>query len=128
MDVIQAQLRTKRGGTIAVEIPTDEEMERIAMRMHAARKACIEEVLGWKVLYRPRGDLKYSTTSLHPFTGQQGDTHDHKSNVPAEFTFGYDADWKIVLMWRDGDDAPPVWFRYEDRLIRAPKRDTGQLF
>ncbi len=127
MDVIQAQLRAKRGGTIAVEIPTDEEIERIAMRVHAPGKPCLEEILGWKVLYRPRAALKYSTASVSPFTEEHGDTQDHESQVPAEFTFGYGADWRVVLMWRDGDDATPIWFRYEDRLIRAPKQETGQL-
>jgi hypothetical protein len=49
VDTIHAQLKTKRGKTVAVEIPTDEEIERIAMRMHAAGKPCLETILGCKV-------------------------------------------------------------------------------
>ena len=46
MDTIHAQLKVERGKTVAVEIPTDAEIERIAMRMHRC----------WQVL--PRDDSR----------------------------------------------------------------------
>lgn len=128
MDTIHAQLKAKRGKTVAVEIPTDEEIERIAMRMHAAGKPCLETILGCKVFYRPRQAQSYTTVSVDPFTGKRGEeSAPRRSEIPAEFTFGHDGPWKIVLSWKAGDDKPPTWFRYEDQLIRTPKQATGEL-
>jgi hypothetical protein len=128
MNAIHAQLKAKRGKTIAVEIPTDAEIEHIAMRMHKSGKPCLEVILGWKVFYRPRQEFSYSTVRGDPFTGMRGEeSAPGKSASPAEFTFGYDAPWKIVLSWNAGDDKPPTWFRYEDNLIREPKEETGPL-
>jgi len=130
MNTIHAQLKVKNGKTVAVEIPADEEIERIAMRMHKSGKPCLETILGWNVFYRPRNPYSCSTVSVDPFTGKRGPQSAPKKMVlPAEFTFGYKAPWKIVLSWDDGDDKPPKWFRYgEERLIREPKQETGQLF
>jgi hypothetical protein len=128
MNTIHAQLKAKRGETIAVEIPSDEEIGRIALRMHTSGKPCLETILGWKVFYRPRQDLSYSSVSVDPLTGKRGEeSAPGEAASPAEFTFGYDAPWKIVLSWNAGDDRPPAWFRYEDKLIREPKQETGQL-
>jgi hypothetical protein len=119
MDTIQAQLKAKHGKTIAVEIPTDEEIVRIAMRMHESRKPTLETIHGWKVLYLPRQDFSYTSISVDAFTGERGNASvPGKATSPAEFTFGYDAPWKIVLLWKEGDENPPAWFRYEDQLIR----------
>jgi hypothetical protein len=125
MKTIHAQLKVKRGKTIAIEIPTDEEIERIAMRMHAAGKPCLKTILNCKVFYRPRLEQSYTMTKVDPFTGERGKpSPPRKSMSPAEFTFGYDGPWKIVLSWQAGDDKPPTWFRYEDKLIR---QDTDQM-
>ncbi len=119
MKTIRTQLKGKRAKTVAIEIPTDEEIERIAMRMHAAGKPCLETILGCKVFFRPRLEHSYTTTSVAPFTDERGEpSAPRKSVSPAEFTFGYDGPWKIVLSWQAGDDKPPTWFRYEDKLIR----------
>lgn len=127
MNTIHAQLKVERGKTIAVEIPTDEEIERIAMRMHKTGKPRLETILGCKVLYRPQEMFSYSTVSVDPFSDKQGKlSPPNKAATPAEFTFGYDGPWKIVLTWQAGD-KPPKWFRYEDSLIRQPKNETGQL-
>ena len=94
------------------------------MRMHKGRKPCLETILGWKVFYRPRLESSYSLTSVNPFTGEQGEKSAPAKTVgPAEFTFGYNAPWSIVLSWKAGDDKPPAWFRYEDKLIQSPKRE-----
>jgi len=123
MKTIHAQLTIKRAKTVGVEIPTDEEIERIAMRMHAARKPCLETILGYKVFYRPRQEESYTAVSVDPFTGKRGkQSAPHKSAAPAELTFGYDGPWKIVLSWKAGDDKPPTWLRYEDKLVRDQAR------
>jgi hypothetical protein len=127
MITIHAKLKVKHGKTVAVEIPADEEIERIALRMHKSGKPCLETILGWKVFYRPRQQFSYSTVSVDPFTGERGpQSAQSKSDMPAEFTFGYDAQWKIVLSWNAGDDRPPTWFRYEDKLIREGSKIKGQ--
>ena len=73
MDTIHAQLKVKRGNTVAVEIPTDAEIERIAMRMHKSGKPGLETILAWKVFYRPKKKSSYSTVSVDPFTGKRGE-------------------------------------------------------
>ena len=64
---MHAQLKAKRGKTVDIEIPTDEEIKRIAMRMHAAGKPGLETILGCKVFYRPRLVQSYTTVSVDPF-------------------------------------------------------------
>jgi len=119
MNTIHAKLRVRRGKIVDVEIPTDEEIEIIAMRMHKSGKECLETVLGWNVMYRPRETFSHSTTPFNPFTGEQGEKSVLKNfATPAEFTFGKNDPWSIVLRWSEGDDKPPKWFRYEDKLIR----------
>jgi hypothetical protein len=124
MNTIHAQLKIKRGKIIDVEIPTDDEIERIAMRMHKDGKPCLETILGWKVFYRPRQEYSYSYVRVDPFTGEKGEkSAPTKTASPAEFTFGYKAPWSIVLSWDAGNEKPPGWFRYEGKLIRSPKRE-----
>lgn len=120
MKTTHAQLNVKPGKTVAVEIPTDEEIERIAMRMHAAGKPCLETILGYKVFYRPCSELSPTMTKVDPFTHERGQpSAQSKSASPAEFTFNYQGEWHIVLSWQAGNDKPPKWFRYEDKLIRT---------
>jgi hypothetical protein len=127
MNTILAKLKVKHNKTVDVEIPTDEEIKRIAMRMHKSGKPCLETILGWKVFYRPRGQFSYTTISMDPFEDKQGTpSTPRKFDEPSEFTFGYKAPWKVVLLWKDGDDKPPTKFLYgEDKLIREPKQKTG---
>src|SRR5437867_524137 len=100
----------------ANNLPTDKEIESIAMRMHSAGKPCLETILGFKVFYRPRKPLSWSTTEVNPFTGERGpQSEQYHSVAPAEFTFGYQAPQKIVIAWQAGDDQPPQWFRYPDK-------------
>jgi len=130
MNTILAQLKVKHNKTVDVEIPTDEEIERIAMRIHKSGKPCLETILGWDVFYKPRKPYSCSTVSVDIFTGKKGLQSAPKKMVsPAKFTFGYNAPWKVVLLWDDGDDKPPKWFRYgEDKLILSPKQEPGKLF
>jgi hypothetical protein len=123
MNTVHAQLKIKRGKIADVEIPTDEEIEIIAMRMHKSGKPCLETILGWNVFYRPRENNSYTTTGFNVFTGERGEkSAKSKSVIPAEFTFGKNDPWSIVLRWGEGDDKPPAWFRYEDKLVRPPKQ------
>jgi hypothetical protein len=123
MNTIPAKLKVKRGKIVDVEIPTDEEIEIIAMRMHKSGKECLETILGWNVMYRPRENFSHSTTRFNPFTGERGEKSVLKNfATPAEFTFGINDPWSIVLRWGEGDDKPPTWFRYEDKLIRPNKQ------
>ena len=93
------------------------------MRMHGDGKPCLETILGWNVMYRPREIFSHSVTHFNPFTNEQGEKSALKNfATPAEFAFGYDAPWSIVLRWSEGDDKPPAWFRYEDKLVRPAKQ------
>ena len=121
-DPFTLQSNAKHGKTVDVETPTDEEIERIAMRMHKNGKPCLETILGSKVFYRPRRTFSHSSRSVNPFTGEQGEESVPTiTDRPAEFTFGYNAPRHIVLSWNAGDDKPPAWFRYEDKLVDSPK-------
>jgi hypothetical protein len=73
MNTIHAQLKIKLGKIVDVEIPTDEEIERIAIRMHKHGKPCLETILGWNVIYRPRENFSHSVTRFNPFTNEQGE-------------------------------------------------------
>lgn len=98
-------------------LPGDKEIEQIALRMHAARKKCIEAVQGCQAGYRPSADSSYSTTPVDPFTHEKGNTEHHISRIPAEFTI-IGGGKRIMLTWSDGDDAPPKWHRYENKNKR----------
>ena len=107
-----------RNEIISNELITDEDIEQIAIRMHATGKYCLETIRGKKVLYRPRCHQCYTMTDVDPFTGEKGKEAEHKiTNHPAEFIFGYGMPTKTVLSWQAGDDKPPKWFRYEDKLV-----------
>src|ERR1700677_3832270 len=116
MKTTHAQLKIKRGKTIITEIPTDEEIERIAVRMHKTGKPCLETILGCKVFYRPRMQGTMTITNIDPFTGEKGTPSEpYKTSTWAEFTFGYEGPWQIVLLWQAGDDKPPERDRDEDK-------------
>jgi hypothetical protein len=98
-------------------LPSDKEIEEIALRLHAARGKCVEAVQGCQAGYRPSSVRPYSITDVDPFTHKKGSTSQHQTKVPAEFTIIGDGK-RIVLSWSDGDDAPPKWHRYEDKVRR----------
>jgi hypothetical protein len=102
----------------------DEEILKIALNIHKIGKPCLETVLGWKVFYKPRQRAAYTTTNVNCITGEKGSESDPKEIImPAEFTFGYDAPWKIVFSWKNGDDNPPSKYTYgEDKLVRVPMK------
>jgi hypothetical protein len=125
MKTIHAHLKVKRGKSVSIEIPTDEEIKRIALQMHAGGKPCLQTILGHKVYYHPREGYRRTTTEFSVFTGERGEPSAPSiSHFPAEFTFGYNGPWSIVLSWQAGDDKPPTWCRYEEKLIR---QDTPQM-
>lgn len=78
---------------IAVEIPTDAELERLALHFHKQGKSEVENFGPWTVQYQ---------SSRSQYTGG-----------PSMFIFGVCAPWKVELSWDDGDDKPPRWIRHE---------------
>ncbi len=130
MKTIKAKLKIKRGGATTIEIPADEEIERIAREWHREGKPCLETILGWQVIYRPRDETRTMTlTEVNAFTGACGKkSSPREMKIPAEFTFGYDADWKVVLTWLNGNDEPPKWSRYEEKLIRVNEEEQNLNF
>ncbi len=104
-----------------MEIPSDDEIESIAMRMHKEGKPCLETIRGWKVLYCPQWASSFTGVRVDPFTGEQGERSAARPiAIPTEFTFGYGAPSNVVLSWNVGDERPPTWFRYENGVLRPP--------
>lgn len=114
----------KAAGThyvIKVEVPTDAEIERIAMAMHRERRAQTQAFLGFLAEYRPARQII-------------GEPNDLPQTIPreaAEFVFGVSAPWRVTSVWTQGDDSPPVWHRHESRVVEeiSPlSTDAGDIF
>jgi uncharacterized protein (TIGR02996 family) len=79
---------------LAVEVPTDPEIERLALSFHREGRSRIETFGPWTVQYLNAG-------------GASG---------PTRFIFGVAAPWRVELVWKDGEDKPPRWSRREYTL------------
>ncbi|KKL23769.1 hypothetical protein LCGC14_2422060, partial [marine sediment metagenome] len=111
MNSIKVRLKKKRGrGWVYqdIEIPTDEEMARIAAELHAKHEPALINVLGWQVFYHSGKDFSYTATEVDPFNGTIGDSDEHPSKTLSYCVFGYDADWRVSYSWNNGDDQPPT--------------------
>ncbi len=127
MNTIHAKIRGKQGNLMTIEIPTDDEIRKIAERMHHDRTDCSENILGWKATYRPSRIFAPAPISAAPlpFTNDTAETS--KANlrrIPSVFIIGCGAPWKITLTWQDGDERPPTWSRDEASLICKEPQGT----
>ena len=131
MESRKVRLRKKRGsGWIYqdIEIPTDEEMDRIAAELHAKHKPALINVLGWQVFYNPGRDLNWTTTKVDPFNGAVIDAkEEHSSKINPYCVFGYkSADWKVCYLWNKGDDQPPIRHHEKGDIVLS-EMETGEL-
>lgn len=83
-----------------VRIPTDAEIVRIAERLKGREDNFYEQIDDVTISYRTSKGI---ATSLAVYVRAAGET--------------LKRDWEIVLRWENGDDAPPVWHRYEDKIM-----------
>lgn len=90
-------------------IPTDEEMDRIAAKLHAKRKPALIDVLGWQVFYSPSKNLQWTATKVDPLSSTTGDTVAHRSKTISYCVFGYGSpDWQVCYSWNRGNHQPPT--------------------
>ena len=105
-------LREKRGCKWEyrdIEIPTDAEMERVALELHSAGGPSLTEVLRWRVLYLPALPIRYTAEEVDPFEARRiGPPELHKSKTVSYCTFGYEQEWGVTFSWANGEDQPPV--------------------
>lgn len=112
MESIRVTLRKKQGRKWEyqdVEIPTEAEMERVALELHGVGKPALTEVLGWRVLYLPAYPIRYTVQEVDPFDGKRIGAPDlHETTSVSYCTFGYEQEWSLTLSWANGEDQPPV--------------------
>lgn len=105
-----------RHPVVELQVPTDEEILSIALRMHARRKSCVEVIEGFIIQYRPSGETKYQITETVTYApGRWGEREGPQPPVlrkAAELTFGVDAPWRVELVWDHGEENPPTWTRH----------------
>lgn len=107
---LSVRLRTKRGRGWQykeIEIPTDEEMLRVALELHGARSPAQTTCVGWPVLYLPLGSVSNSFTYC---------------------VFGYHCEWQVAYLWRDGEDQPPTKHPERGDVVPMPHETQGELF
>lgn len=105
-------LRKKRGRKWEyrdIEIPTDAEMERVALELHGAGIPALTELQGWRVLYLPAFPIRYTVQEVDPFSARRiGAPELHESMWVSRCTFGYEQEWGVTLSWANGEDQLPV--------------------
>jgi hypothetical protein len=131
-ETVRVRLRRKRGRGYdyqEVEVPTDAEMARLAMELHAAGAAAVRSVAGWRVLYIPPGVVRYTGTEIDPFTGGQiGEPVPKSGHTLAACTFGHGSDdWRVCYCWRDGADKSPVRIQERGDVVPLPDNTQGTL-
>lgn len=131
MESRTVRLKKKRGRSWVyqeIEIPTDEEMDRIAAELHAKHEPALINVLGWQVFYNPGFDYNCITTKVDPFNGAViGDKEEHSLKTKPYCVFGYEStDWKVSYSWNNGDDQSPIR-QHEKGDIVLSEVETGEL-
>jgi hypothetical protein len=69
-----------------IDIPTDQEIARLAERLHAARQAYRETIGEWEVIYSPSRPHNYVATTSSPRTQTVLEVRDVHSVFPSTFT------------------------------------------
>lgn len=92
-----------------VEVPAEAERLRIAHSLHSAGVLTLIEVLGWKVLYKPRWTIRGHTQEFDPLTGRPDGPRIPSATVSeACCTFGHLQEWSVCYTWTDASDQVPV--------------------
>lgn len=109
---------------VAIQVPTDDEILALALRMHRQHETQAEDVEGFVAHYRPAGGVALKITEVREFSADRWDARvDPPPPVNrkfSEFTFGVGAPWRIDLVWQHGDDQPPTWNRRDDEVVNPP--------
>ena len=106
---------TKRP-VVEVTIPRRGDVEAVAFPVHAAGQRWQGQVCDWPARYEP--ERTWGSTSRTVVLGEkpEADTT-HINHTPATFTVGGSDAWECVLVWRQGNDAPPEWRENTDQVI-----------
>jgi uncharacterized protein (TIGR02996 family) len=86
---------------LTVEVPTDPEIERMALIYHRRGELRAEPFGPWTIQYQPR---QWTCLSDPPRRGSL-------------FVFGACAPWRVELAWQDGEYKPPRWSRQEGNQV-----------
>ena len=111
---------TPKNPTVTVEVPTDEEIERVAMAAHRDGTRHKDVIDGWVVRYCPAEAELCQVTGIYELS-RKGYRQVQGPEPPvlqehAEFTWGVSAPWSVTLLWEQGDKRPPTWKRREPDL------------
>jgi predicted HNH restriction endonuclease len=114
------------------DIPTDEEIGRLAERLHTARQAHSELLDDWHVSYTPSRSFDYRRESYDPLDPASREVSQVHSAIPSHFEIRYGSwltpYWRIRLTWNKGDDQPPDWLRQEPDVTALPAATQQSLF
>lgn len=112
---------------VAIQVPTDDEILAVALRMHQQRETQADEVEGFVAHYRPSGGVVLKITEVREFSA---DRWDERVEPPppvhrkfSEFTFAVGAPWSVELVWEHGDDQQPTWIRREEHVVNPSPTD-----
>lgn len=98
--------------TLTLPVPTDAEIEHLAMEMHRQGTLQRRVVDGFIVMYYPvRDGLEISLDFGAMLQGQRKIEHVKRSPEPAVLDFGWRAPWCVTLTWNDGPEHAPTWER-----------------
>jgi len=96
-------------------VPTDGEIQQMALTMHQAGQSVVQEVEGWIVVYQKTSQASLVQVDLLNKGERIGPSK--SVTIPAWFEFGMSSSWRIRMSWEDGDDAPPHRHKYEENVI-----------
>jgi uncharacterized protein (TIGR02996 family) len=108
-----------RDPIITIQVPTDAEVERLAMAWHRKGESLRTFLGPWFVTYQARGAMKVTMRTVE-FTAEHWgrDLGEHSlPESPAQFDFGSSFPWSISLLWEEGNEQPPRWSRGESRVV-----------
>lgn len=137
MQTRKARLRIRKGRGweyLPIEMPTDEEIQKLADRLHSARVQVTLKIQNWDVRYKPSHNSpvhRFSTDDMmKSFTRPVVESK--TVEIPASFEIRLGdwlgPHWRITASWSNGHDQPPIWFRQFDNVLPPLDHVQGSLF
>lgn len=124
MDTIRIRQKIRNGRRWEFRefyIPTDAEIKQIASRLHTIRKLHKELLGEWQVEYTPSKPHYYQVFRFDPLNLSDMTVTKDNSMIRSRFQIRRGGwikpDWAVNLVWNQGDDAEPSWYRVEKNLL-----------
>jgi predicted HNH restriction endonuclease len=135
MKMRKARVRVRNGrrwDSREIEIPTDDEIKRLAESLHAARQSHRHTAGDLTIRYEPSSSQRVTTTTFDPFDHDDLTVEESDHTMPSRFEIRLgsyiDPDWRVFVTWRDGDDVDPIWILRENKLLPPLDARQGSLF